>query len=69
VQSKTETKVPLKQEEVQVTKQPYVKEEIIIKKKPITENKTISEQVISEKVSVKNPAGEEVGEDKERKEA
>ena len=69
VQSKSETKVPLKQEEVQVTKQPYVKEEIIIKKKPVTENKTISEQVISEKVSVKNPAGEEVGEDKERKEA
>jgi uncharacterized protein (TIGR02271 family) len=69
VQSKSETKVPLKQEEVQVTKQPYVKEEIIIKKKPVTENKTISEQLISEKVSVKNPAGEEVGEDKERKEA
>jgi uncharacterized protein (TIGR02271 family) len=36
VQSKTETKVPLKQEEVQVTKQPYVKEEIVIKKKPVT---------------------------------
>ena len=50
VQSKSETKVPLKQEEVRVTKQPYVKEEIIIKKKPVTENKTISEQVISEKV-------------------
>ncbi|MFL6409224.1 MAG: DUF2382 domain-containing protein, partial [Nitrososphaeraceae archaeon] len=30
VQSRTETKVPLKQEEVQVTKQPYVKEEIVI---------------------------------------
>ena len=50
-------------------KKPYVKEEIIIKKKPVSETKTISEQVISEKVSVKNPAGEEVGEDKERKEA
>ena len=69
VQSKSETKVPLKQEEVQVTKQPYVKEEIIIKKKPVSETKTISEQLISEKVSVKNPEGEEVGEDKERKEA
>ena len=63
VQSRTETKVPLKQEEVEVTKQPYVKEEIVIKKKPVTETKTISEQVISEKVTVKNPEGEEVGEE------
>jgi uncharacterized protein (TIGR02271 family) len=65
VQSKTETKVPLKQEEVQVTKQPYVKEQIVIKKKPVTETKTISEQVTSEKVTVKNPEGEEVREEKE----
>jgi len=65
VQSKTETKVPLKEEEVQVTKQPYVKEEIVIKKKPVTETKTISEQVTSEKVTVKNPEGEEVREEKE----
>jgi uncharacterized protein (TIGR02271 family) len=64
VQSKTETKVPLKQEEVQVTKQPYVKEEIVIKKKPVTETKTISEQVTSEKVTVRNPEGEEVREEK-----
>jgi len=65
VQSKTETKVPLKQEEVEVTKQPYVKEEIVIKKKPVTETKTISEQVTSEKVTVKNPDGKEVREAKE----
>jgi stress response protein YsnF len=58
VQSKTETKVPLKQEEVEVTKQPHVKEEVVIKKKPVTETKTISEQVISEKV-LEIPAGEE----------
>jgi uncharacterized protein (TIGR02271 family) len=63
VQSKTETKVPIKQEEVQLTKQPYVKEEIVIKKKPVTETKTISEQVTSEKVIVRNPEGEEVGEE------
>jgi uncharacterized protein (TIGR02271 family) len=63
VQSKTETKVPLKQEEVQVTKQPYVKEELVIKKKPVTETKTVSEQVVSEKATVKNPEGEEVGEE------
>jgi uncharacterized protein (TIGR02271 family) len=53
VQSKTETKVPLKQEEVQVTKQPYVKEEVSVKKKPITETRTVTEQVTSEKVKVK----------------
>jgi uncharacterized protein (TIGR02271 family) len=59
VQSKTETKVPLKQEEVQVTKQPYVKEEVSVKKKPVTETRTVSEQVTSEKVKVK---GQDVGE-------
>ena len=48
VQSKTETKVPLKQEEVQVTKQPYVKEEVSVKKKPVTETRTITDQVTSE---------------------
>jgi uncharacterized protein (TIGR02271 family) len=53
VQSKTETKVPLKQEEVQVTKQPYVKEEVSIKKKPVTETRTVTDKVTSEKVKVK----------------
>jgi uncharacterized protein (TIGR02271 family) len=66
VQSRTETNVPLKQEEVQVTKQPYVKEEIVINKKPVTETKTISEDVITEKVSVRNPEGEEVREEKQQ---
>ncbi|MGB8032568.1 MAG: YsnF/AvaK domain-containing protein, partial [Nitrososphaeraceae archaeon] len=41
VQSRTETKVPLKSEEVQVTKQPYAKEEVSVKKKPVTETKTV----------------------------
>ena len=59
VQSKTETKVPLKQEEVQVTKQPYVKEEVSVKKKPITETRTVTDKVTSEKVKVK---GKDVGE-------
>jgi uncharacterized protein (TIGR02271 family) len=59
VQSKTETKVPLKQEEVQVTKQPYVKEEVSVKKKPVTETRTVSDQVTSEKVKVKGTSGEE----------
>ena len=34
-----------------VTKKPYVKEEIVIKKKQVTETKTVSEDVIGEKVS------------------
>ena len=63
VQSKTETKVPLKQEEVQITKQPYVKEELVIKKKLVTETRTVSEELVSEKATVKNPEGEEVGEE------
>ena len=60
VQSRTETKVPLKQEEVQVTKQPYVKEEVSVKKKPVTETRTVSDKVTSEKVNVKGTdSGEE----------
>jgi uncharacterized protein (TIGR02271 family) len=57
VQSRTETKVPLKSEEVQVTKQPYVKEEVSIKKKPVTETKTVTDQVTSEKARVKGTEG------------
>jgi uncharacterized protein (TIGR02271 family) len=59
VQSRTETKVPLKSEEVQVTKQPYVKEEVSVKKKPVTETKTVTDQVTSEKVKVKGSGVEE----------
>ena len=40
-----------------------MKEEIIIKKKPVTEIETITEQLISEKVSVRNVNGEEVTEE------
>jgi uncharacterized protein (TIGR02271 family) len=59
VQSRTETKVPLKQEEVQVTKQPYVKEEVSVKKKPVTETRRVTDKVTSEKVKVKGASGEE----------
>ena len=52
VESETETKIPLRQEEVQVTKQPYVKEEVSVKKKPVTETRTVSDEVRSEKVKV-----------------
>jgi uncharacterized protein (TIGR02271 family) len=44
-------KIPLKKEEVQVTKEPYVKEEVSVKKKPVTETRQVNEQVRSEKVS------------------
>ena len=60
IQSKTEINIPLKREDVVVSKKPYVKEEIVIKKKPVTETRKVTEQVTSEKVSVRNSAGEEV---------
>jgi uncharacterized protein (TIGR02271 family) len=65
VRSKTEISIPLKKEDIIVEKKPYVKEEIVIKKKPVSETKTISEQLISEKVTVRNPEGEEVVEEKQ----
>jgi uncharacterized protein (TIGR02271 family) len=52
VQSSEEVKVPLKKEEVNVTKQPYVKEEVSVKKKPVTETRRVSEEVRSERVNV-----------------
>ena len=66
VQSKTEISIPLKKEDIVVEKKPYVKEEIVIKRKPVSETKTRSEQLITEKVSVRNSAGDEaVQEEKE----
>jgi uncharacterized protein (TIGR02271 family) len=65
VESKTEISIPLKKEDIVVEKKPYVKEEIVIKRKPVSETKTISEQLITEKVSVRNSAGEEAREEKE----
>jgi uncharacterized protein (TIGR02271 family) len=59
VQSKTDTKVQLTKEDVQVTKEPYVKEEVVVKKKPVTETKTISDTVTSEKVDVSGAKEEE----------
>ena len=55
VQSRTEIKVPLSNEEVSVTKKPYVKEEVVIKKEPVTETETVSETVTSEKVDMNAP--------------
>ena len=67
VQTKTEINIPLMREEIIVSKKPYVKEEIVIKKKPVTETKTVTEQITSEKVSIRNSAGEEVEEEGEKK--
>ena len=58
-QSKTEIIIPLMREDVVVSKKPYVKEDIVIKKKPVTETRTVTEQVTSERVKVKGQAGEE----------
>jgi stress response protein YsnF len=66
-QSKTEINIPLKREDVVVSKKPYVKEEIVIRKKAVTETKTITEQVTSEKVSVRNANGEELVEEEVKK--
>lgn len=50
VDSRTEIKIPLGREEVEINKQSYIKEEIIAKKKPVTETRTVSEEVTSEKL-------------------
>ena len=50
IESKTEIKIPLKREEVEVTKKPYVIEEIVVKRKPVTETRQISEEIITEQI-------------------
>src|SRR5215216_8062387 len=49
--SKEEIKIPLKKEEVEVKKEPYVKEEVVLKKRRVTETKTITEEVKSERLA------------------
>jgi uncharacterized protein (TIGR02271 family) len=56
VKSKTEIKVPLNREEVEVTKEGFVKEEIIVKKKPITETRTVSDTVTKERINTSGAA-------------
>ena len=67
VESKTEIKIPLKKEEVQVTKQSYVKEEAVVNKKPLTKTQQVDEQVRSKKISNANDKNTEEPEDKENK--
>src|SRR5215210_8270837 len=56
VKSKTEIKVLLKREEVEVTKKSLVKEEIVVKKKPVTETRTVSDTVTSERINMSGTA-------------
>ena len=55
VENKINIRIPLKREEVEVSRTPYVKEEIVVKKKPVTETRTVTEEIITEKV--KDPQG------------
>src|SRR5687767_6603410 len=43
VENKIHIRIPLKREEVEVSRTPYVKEEIVVKKKPVTETRTVTE--------------------------
>jgi uncharacterized protein (TIGR02271 family) len=51
VDTRTEIKIPLKREEVESAKQSYVKEEVVVKKKPVTETRTVSEEVTTERIN------------------
>jgi len=50
VESRSEVKIPVTKEEVEVTKRPYVKEEVVVTKEPVTETKTVTDTVRSERV-------------------
>ncbi len=49
VSSKQNITIPIKKEEVEVTKNPYVKEEVVVEK-PVTETKEVSKEVMSENI-------------------
>src|SRR5215208_1247595 len=50
VENKTHIRIPLKREEVEVSRTPYVKEEIVVKKKPVSGTQTVTEELVSEKI-------------------
>jgi uncharacterized protein (TIGR02271 family) len=50
VENKINIRIPLKREEVEVSRTPYVKEEIVVKKKPVMETRTVTEEIITEKL-------------------
>jgi uncharacterized protein (TIGR02271 family) len=57
---KTENSIPVIEERLEMSKKESMEEEIVIKKKSVTETKTVTDQVASEKVKVK---GDSVGEE------
>ncbi len=61
VESKTEIKIPVNKEDVDVAKESHVKEEVVVKKKPVTETKTVSDTVRSEKIDTSGAKQEEQG--------
>jgi uncharacterized protein (TIGR02271 family) len=56
IKSRTEIRVLLSREQVEVTKKPFVKEEIVVKKKPVTETRTVSDTVTSERIDMSGAA-------------
>jgi len=56
VKSRTEIKVPIMREEVEITKERFVKEEVVVKKKPVTETRTVSNTVTSERIKMSGTA-------------
>lgn len=56
VKSKTEIKVQLNREDLEVTKERFVKEEVVVKKKPVTETRVVSDIVRSERIDVSGDA-------------
>lgn len=52
--STEEINIPLKKEQVEVSKTPYVKEDVTVKKKPVTETRKVTEDVTFEKISTSN---------------
>ena len=51
VETNTQIKIPIKREEVEITKKPYVIEELVVKKKAVTKTQTITEEIITETVN------------------
>ncbi|WP_415309762.1 YsnF/AvaK domain-containing protein [Candidatus Nitrosocosmicus sp. FF01] len=50
VRSRQVIEIPLKREEVVVSKTPYIREEVVVKKKPVTETREFTEEIASEQV-------------------
>jgi uncharacterized protein (TIGR02271 family) len=50
VETNTQIKIPIKREEIEVTKKPYVIEELVVRKKAVTKTQTVSEEIITERV-------------------